>query len=240
MTGKNAEEKRQNIKEQVKKFDAELKREFGAEHFRAGYCLLLGRYYAESDCIYFSLNPGFPRNGILLNPESSGDYNVPFCNSEALRKQYVYLHNCERFFSSYPSLNRWINAGITSAFLVPWRTRDTGELRRLNQFTQSRLFCYAGWLVKQIIRDHGARLLVTAGKSALDLLQDLGVVETISEQSAAWGPGKSYQWSTCKLLIEGRQVSVLQIPHFSRANSPAKMRDLALWLTEELRPYTRK
>ena len=240
MLRRNAQGERQALQMQVKKFDAELKREFGAEHFRAGYCLLLGRYYGESPCVYFSLNPGFPRNGLLLNPESSEGYNVPFRNPEALRKQYAYLHNCERFFSSYPLLNAWINNGITSAFLAPWRTSNTSELRRLNQLTQGRLFFYAGQLVKQIIRDHEATLLITAGKSALDLLESLGVVEKILEQAGPWGPGKSYQWSKGKLLIEGREISVLQIPHFSRANSPAKMSDLAQWLVEELKPYTRK
>ena len=237
MVGRSAGGKREAIQEQVKKFDAALKQEFGAEHFRAGCCLLLGRYYAQSDCVYFSLNPGFPRNDTLLNPESSGDYNVPFCNPEALRKQYVYLHNCERFFSSYSPLNTWINDGITSAFLVPWRTSDTGELRRLNQLTHGRIFFYAGQLVKQIIRDHRAKLLITAGKSALYLLKELGVVEKTLEQSAVWGPGKSYQWSKGKLLIEGRKISFLQIPHFSRANSPVKMRALASWLIEELKLF---
>lgn len=231
----SAQGKRQAIQEQVRKFDAELKRRFGAEHFRAGYCLLLGCHYAESDCVYFSLNPGFPRNGVLVNPESSEGYNVPFRNPEALRKQYVYLHNCERFFSSYSLLDRWINHAITSAFLVPWRTSDTSELRRLNQLTQGQLFFYAGQLVTQIIRDHGAKLLITAGKSALDLLEKLGVVESVFEQSGPWGPGKSYQWSKCKLLIGGRVLNVLQVPHFSRANSPAKMHDLAQWLAEELK-----
>ncbi len=234
MVRTNSQKKRRAIQEQARRFDRELKREFGAEHFRAGYCLLLGRYYAQSNCVYFSLNPGFPRNGVLLNPESSGDYNVPFRNPEALRRQYVYLHNCERFFSSYPRLDHWINNGITSAFLVPWRTADTSELRRFNQFTQGRLFFYAGQLTIQIIRDHQAKLLITAGKSALDLLRDLGVVEETLEQSGPWGPGKSYQWSKSRILIGGREVNVLQVPHFSRANSLAKMRDLAQWLTEEL------
>ena len=237
MKGRNAQAKRQNIQELAEKFDAKLKREFGAEHFHAGYCLLLGRYYAKSDCVYFSLNPGFPRNGSLLNPESSGIYNVPFRNPEALRKQYVYLHNCQRFFSSYPQLDRWMANGMTSAFLVPWRTSDTGELRRLNRLTHGRLFFYAGQLVKQIIRDHRAKLLITAGKSALDLLEELHVIEKNLEDFVSGGPGKSYQWSKGKLLIEGEEVNVLQIPHFSRANSTIKMRDFAEWLTKELEPF---
>ena len=237
MLGRNAKTKLQNIYELARRFDLRLKREFGAGHFNAGYCLLLGRYYAASDCVYFSLNPGFPRNGSLMNPESFGNYNVPFQNPEALRKQYVYLHNCQRFFSAYPELNEWINNGITSAFLAPWRTSNISELRRLNLLTRGQLFFYAGQVVKQIIHDHKARLLITAGKSALELLGNLGVIERKVEESAPLGPGKSYQWSKCKIIIEGGEVSVLQIPHFSRANSPVKMRDLGSWLMEELKPF---
>ena len=237
MPGKRSETKLRAIRQLVQKFDTELREEFGAEHFAAGYCLLLGRYYAQSNYIYFSLNPGFPRNGSLLDPASPKGYNVPFQNPEALRKQYVYLHNCQRFFAAYPPLERWINHRVTSAFLVPWRTPDMSGLHRLNQLTDGRLFAYAGRLVKQIIRDHEAELLITAGKSALDLLSELGVTAKKLEESRRYGPGKSYQWSKCKLVIDGREVSVLQIPHFSRANSPAKMRELGLWLMDELQPY---
>lgn len=238
MPTENKEAKLLHIRESVKKFDAKLKKQFGAENFSAGYCLLLGRYYAQSHCVYFSLNPGFPRSGFLIDPGSSGsDYNVPFNNPEALRKQYVYLHNCQRFFSTYPQLNHWINHRVTSAFLVPWRTANMSDLHRLNQMTEGRVFSYAGRLVTQIIRDHKAKLLITAGRSALDLLKDLGVMEEALKQSGPLGPGKSYQWSSYKVSIGGVVVDLLQIPHFSRANSPAKMHDLALWLTEQLKPF---
>lgn len=237
MTAKSAERKRQAVCELARTFDADLKRRFGAEHFSAGYCLLLGRYYAESNYVYFSLNPGWPRNGLLVDPTSPEGYNVPFRNPEALRKQYVYLHNCQRFFSAHPSLDGWIDNGVTSAFLVPWRTSNMSELRRLNQVTGGQLFSCAGRLVKQIIRDHEAKLLITAGKSALDLLGSLGVMEEKLEESAALGPGKSYQWSKCKLAIGGSEVTVLRIPHFSRANSPTRMGGLGAWLMEELAPF---
>lgn len=238
MPTENKEAKLLHIRELVKKFDAKLKKQFGAENFSAGYCLLLGRYYAQSHCIYFSLNPGFPRNGPLIDPGSSEtSYNVPFKNPESLRKQYVYLHNCQRFFSTYPHLSNWINHQVTSAFLVPWRTANMSDLRRLNQMTEGQAFSYAGRLVTQIIRDHKAKLLITAGRSALDLLKDLGVIEESLAQSGPLGPGKSYQWSSYKVSIGGAVVDLLQIPHFSRANSPAKMRDLALWLTEQLKPF---
>jgi hypothetical protein len=88
-----------------------------------------------------------------------------------------------------------------------------------------------------VIRDHGAKLLITAGKSAIGLMSDLGLKEEKFEKFSSFGPGKSYQWSKHKFVMDGREIDVLQIPHFSRANSPVKMRELGSWLMEELRPY---
>jgi len=237
MLTENHERRLSKLRKLARTFDRELKQRFGAENFSAGYCLLLGRYYAQSRCVYFSLNPGFPRNGFLVDPSSPEGYNVPFKNPEALRKQYVYLHNCQRFFSAYPHLDEWINNRVTSAFLVPWRTSNMSDLRRLNQMTEGQVFSCAGRLVKQMIRDHEAKLLITAGRSALDLLGDLHVTEKVLERSEPLGPGKSYQWSKWRLSVEGAEMDLLQIPHFSRANSPVKMRGLALWLTEQLKPF---
>lgn len=237
MPEKRREIKLQSIHALVRKFDGELKEEFGAELFRSGYCLLLGQHYAQSSYIYFSLNPGFPRNKSIIDLASPKGYNIPFQNPEALKKQYVYLHNCQKFFSTYPLLNDWINRDVTSAFLVPWRTANMADLYHLNQITRGQLFYCAGQLTRQIIRDHEAKLLITAGKSALDLLNALGVVERVFDMSDPAGPGGSYQWSKGKFVIDRTEMTVLQIPHFSRANSPAKMRELGMWLIDQLEPF---
>ena len=233
------EEKRLSLEQQLAEYDGKLRRRFGLGIAAAGHCLLLGRHYAESPYIYFSLNPGFPRagfarNGAPLDPSSSGECNVPFANSAELRRQYVYLHNCQRFFGAHPVLDEWINAQVTSAFLVPWRTRNTSELYLLNRQTEGLLFGYARALVRQIIGHHRARLLIAAGKSSLALLNDLGVPERPVRVDRYFGPGGSYQWSRCEAEVNGSRLTILQIPHFSRANSPSKLRELGVWLTDEL------
>ncbi len=230
------EEKRLSIEQQLAVYDRKLRR-YGPSIAAAGHCLLLGRHYAESPYVYFSLNPGFARDGSPLDPSSSGESNVPFSNSAELRRQYVYLHNCQRFFGSHPVLDEWINAQVTSAFLVPWRTRDTSELYLLNRKTEGRLFGYARALVREIIEHHQARLLIAAGKSSLALLNDLGVPERPVWVDRYLGPGGSYQWSRCEAEVNGSRLTILQIPHFSRANSPAKLRELGVWLTDELERF---
>ncbi len=227
-------EKRLALEHRLRAFNSDLIQRYGKDAAAGDPCLLLGRHYAESPYLYFSLNPGFARDGSPLDPSSSADLNVPFRNGDELRRQYVYLHNCQRFFEENPPLNAWINNGITSAFLVPWRTPDTSSLYRLNRKTEGRVFAHAGVLVTQIIRDHEARLLIAAGKSSLTLLNDIGVLDTAVLVDRYLGPGGSYQWSRCETKVGGYPLTILQIPHFSRANSAAKMRDFGYWLAQQI------
>ena len=235
-------DKRTELEESLASCDRDLRQRFGQELFAAGYCLVLGRHYAESPYVYFSLNPGFARDGSPQDPSSrgnasSGESNVPFVNPEALRKQYVYLHNCERFLGCHAALSRWMNDKVTSAFLAPWRTRNASDLYKLNHRTDGRLFGHAGQLATQIVRHHQARVLILAGKSSLTLLHDLGLVEAPIGRHIFSGPGGSYQWSRSETAVGGRAVTILQIPHFSRANSVAKMRELGCWLGEQLSEF---
>lgn len=215
-------------------YDCRLRGEFGAEPFAAGHCLLLGRHYGRSQTVYFSLNPGVPRSRGTVSPASTGRWNVPFENSPELQREYVYLLNCQRFFEAYPALCHWVRNGVTSAFLVPWRTRTLAELEVLNRMSSGRVYAYAGALVRQIVRDHQAKRLIVVGKAALGLLASLKVVRQMERLTGDLGPGGSYQWSKWQAVFAGGTVTILQIPHFSRANSREKMRAFADWLAGEV------
>jgi hypothetical protein len=96
------------------------------------------------------------------------------------------------------------------------------------------MFAAARDLVRLIIRHHHASLLFLAGKSAIQLLNDLDVPDRSIQIERFLGPGGSYQWSRCEMTIDGDCLTVLQVPHFSRANSPAKMLAFGAWLREQL------
>ncbi len=191
-----------------------------------------------SPYIYFSLNPGFARDRSPLDLTSYGELNVPFTSSKKLKQQYVYLHNCERFLADHPALGTWMNAGVTSAFLVPWRTKNVSELYALNRRSRGEMFNAARDLTRLILHHHRANLLFAAGKSAIQLLNDLSVPDHPIHIDQFLGPGGSYQWSRSRMTVNGNELTVLQIPHFSRANSPAKLRDLGHWLNQQLEPFT--
>ena len=237
-----SDEKRRELEENLASCDRDLRRRYGQELVAAGHCLVLGCHYAQSPHVYFSLNPGFARDGSPRDPSSrgnasSGESNVPFVNPEPLRKQYVYLHNCQRFLGCHAALSRWMNDRVTSAFLAPWRTRNASDLYKLNRRTDGRLFGHAGQLVTLIVRHHQARVLIVAGKSSLTLLHDLGLMKAPINREIFVGPGGSYQWSRSETAVAGRALTILQIPHFSRANSMAKMRELGYWLGEQLSEF---
>ena len=229
--------RRAAVQDLADQYDANLRREFGEHLFSPGSCLLLGRHYGRSPVVYFSLNPGYARNSASANLGSTGCWNVPFFNDPELKRQYIYLHNCERFFASDPLLNRWVNSAVTSAFLVPWRTRNVGELLKLNQATQGRVFEFSRKLSRCIIQHHRAEVILAAGKAALQLMTSMRLLDGPLEQDEICGPGGIYQWSRCCALVDGRKVTILQIPHFSRANSPAMLRALVPWLRQELGPF---
>jgi|GEM_PF-3652268 len=227
-------EKRADLQARLLAYHQELADRHGDRITSAGYCLLMGRHYAESPYVYFSLNPGFARDGSTFDLQSHGESNIPFLNPDALRRRYVYLHNCQRFLTNHPPVADWMNARVTSAFLVPWRTRNASDLYTLNRKTHGQLFAAARELVRLIIRHHRARLLVMAGKSSITLLNDLGVPDRPIQVDHYHGPGGAYQWSRSEATINGQSLTILQIPHFSRANSPAKLLNLAEWLQREL------
>lgn len=226
---------REEINEVVRQYDTSLRAEFGEELFAAGWCLLLGRYYGQSKTVYFSLNPGLPRSRKEVDLTSWGEWNVPFVNPLELKREYVYLGNCERFFGSHPELSDWVGNGMTSAFLVPWRTRSLSELLKMDRRTGGKVLAYSRQIATQVLADHAADVVVAVGKAALELLIRMEVIGNAVAETAVLGPGGSYQWSRWRAEAEGRPVTILQIPHFSRANSAAKMRGLEEWLRAEIR-----
>ena len=183
--------RRYAILQLLARYDAALRSEFNDELKKLGPCLLLGRHYGESPVVYFSLNPSYSRTATPFHLSSTLPWNIPFLNPPELLRQYVYLHNCQKFFASDRSLYQWINGAVTSAFLVPWPTRNMAELERLNRAAKGRVFEHARELARTLVEDHRAELLLVAGKAALQLMKSMRLLDSPVEQSAVQGPGGS-------------------------------------------------
>ncbi len=202
-----------------------------------GGCLFLGKYYAESDRIYFGLNPG---TGGLEGPqqfsvELETNRNPPFWASDEDNREFSYWRNWGKFLRAHPDLDKWFNDRVTSAMLIPWRTPDGPTLDKLAKSTEGRVYEYSKQLVMKMLDHHQARLVLVAGKVTLERLNEfLGTPWDASHMSKArQGPGRTYQWRRTAF----ERVTVLQVPHFSRAVSLDRLGEFAEWLRQELRPF---
>lgn len=160
------------IRRMAERFHGELESTSEPGLLRLGGNLFLGRYYAESDRIYFGLNPGLTdadcadfEVGLL----ERNDFNIPFNNPKDYDRQFPYGRNWTRFLSQHPDLRNWFNDRVTSSFLSPWRT-ERGGLKRLNRVTDGRVYRFSGMLVQRMVEHHDARLLIVAAREGLDLL----------------------------------------------------------------------
>lgn len=142
-----------------------------------GGCLILGRHYAQSSAIFLGLNPGrWPGercDTFDVGPCSEPPFNSPFSNGPEANRRIGYFRNCEQFLAKYPRLFAWFADGVTSSFVSPWRSANVDELYGLNQQTKQDLFRYSGKLLKQMLEDHDAKVLVIVGKRGPDLLRDV-------------------------------------------------------------------
>jgi hypothetical protein len=209
--------------------------------FKQGGCLLLGHSYARSRFIYCGLNPGrYPdivEHDFLVEPASEAPYNLPFvCDvKDPAFARLPYWRNAHNFFNAngHQDLRDWFQAGVTSTFLSPWRTGGLSDINKLPGDVRKRLHEYSRDLLEKMIEHHDAKVLITAGVSSIDFLSRL--TGKVNEPEQREGSGKTYQWSECSFSFVGRKIMVLQIPHFSRANSKDKMEPFARWLRDRLK-----
>ena len=92
-----------------------------------------------------------------------------------------------------------------------------------------------------MVEHHQAKLLVLGGKNALPLLnymaKEVDPNSHFPMPECYQGPGGTYQWSRTCLTLNGRDICVLQLPHFSRANSLRLLEPFEVWLREQLREF---
>lgn len=237
---KSPAEKLAEIQELALNLNNRLVDEFGQKTFEENGCLFLGKSYAESHIIYFGLNPGStggPQTFDVSLDKKEGS-NRPFRCTEKARRDIGYFRNWHNFLQQYPQLETWLNDRVTSTFLVPWRSANMAKLAKLNVQTNGKLYAYSGQLLSNMVQHHDAELFIVAGKRGLHLLNEIWVGEhwhPADLERPFEGPGGTYQWRERTLPV--RTITVLQVPHFSRARNLDKLKPFADWLTQKLRPF---
>jgi hypothetical protein len=52
----------------------------------------------------------------------------------------------------------------------------------------------------------------------------------LTKMMSRGGSGGTYQWSANRGSLNDREIVIVQLPHFSRANSPSQLAECATWL----------
>jgi hypothetical protein len=225
----------------------------GRPEFDQGGCLVLGSHYARSPILFLGINPGLPPDWagrataeaqMHVEPCCSEPYNSPLINKGPVRG---YWHNCGYFFNNcHDQLHDWTHrTPITSTFVVPWRTCNTAALHALNRATNEKLFKFSGDVLFRMIEHHDAKLLIVAGKHTPSMIlepvlntygNDRGITCRLPEVVHFEGPGRNHSWSDQLLEINGKEIRLLQVPHFTRV-SYEELAVCASWLLQKLTKY---
>ncbi len=226
--------KLEEIQALAKSYDQKLRQEFGDNALGMGGTLFLGKHYAESNKIFFGLNPGTWKAEHRKQFEwglhdKSGPWERP-------HSKFRYWQNCSYFFAKSPILNYWIE-DATSTFLIPWASPNLSKLWKNRKLAQ-RIYEYSGNLVRKMIEHHQAKRLIVAGVMTLRTLASQDFLNfPLNNQTVIfhfpgtnYQPMVNYQWQ--KVLYQ--QLAIYQVPHFSRANNREALTTCAQWLKEEI------
>ncbi len=195
-----------------------------------GGCLLLGRRYAnEAGVLFLGINPGGARQPthldtdlqlhdfLLEGPQTSGHWQ-----------------NARVFFGS-STLVRSRFAAATFGFCCPYRTTSWDLPPRQREV----LVEVSRPVLQQMMADCRPRLIAVAGRTAFTLLQEILSPEFVVLASLGrGGPGGAYQWAAHRARWRNDDTLLVQVPHFSRANSGSRLQECALWLADGLRRWS--
>lgn len=241
-------DKAEEIERQAHAFDAKIRHSWPNEPdlppYRGGV-LVLGKYYAQSRRIYFGLNPGGDGNRFEVAPNLQKNLNPPFDFPAEQDGDYHYWDNWKAFLRRHDDLRAWFNNRVTSAVLIPWRTKSSGEAEKLNPRLGFELFKTSGALVQKLLEHHDPELLLVGGKKGLDWLSGpnfLGIGRWKAYVVDEHKMGIHHQWR--KVMWSGAvndrsyKFTIIQVPHFSYANSHERLLPrLAAWLRVHLSPF---
>lgn len=195
------------------------------KQFERGGTLLLGRYYAlrPRGIVMLGINPGGSGRGFTTVPYGSN------CLVDATRPApYSYWRNARTLFTSTTSLAAGMEEA-TFAFCCPFRTPNwNGQPRAL----RDALLLHSTPILKRVIADCAPRLIVIAGVAGEALFRTMLGPDT-GERRAIAGSGDAkgtYQWRAYSTTIHDNQVTIAQVPHFSRANSTSRLKECGAWL----------
>jgi hypothetical protein len=243
------EQKLQRVQELAKRLDQQL---YGAFQCNKTYMeeinggnLFAGPYYAESDRMYFSLNPGGWDEPAcfdvrLWEKEWYWGITGKSATEKAQLAKNPYWQMSNYFFNSQPTLVSWMAKNkFTTTFVVPWRTRSIASLQNDPKLERA-VWHYSCQIIQQMFKDCTPKLLIVSGQDTLKYLRASDCLNCAYTEEArlCYANSKPHPLHPCS---KGRLhcgadggIVTFVIPHFARAKSKPLLEQCAQWLKTNL------
>jgi hypothetical protein len=190
-----------------------------------GGCVLLGKHYAHpaSKVLYLGINPGVARSTTMDTAVQPYNWLLEGPNADG----HAHWTNARKFFAAVPAL-RSVFETATFSFCCPYRTENW---MGLSTHDRDILMAVSRPILRKMIADCHPTLIVAAGRSAYETICEMLRPEWHHKKTLSrGGSGGTYQWSATSGAFSDQEMLIVQLPHFSRANSKSQLTECANWL----------
>jgi hypothetical protein len=195
-----------------------------------GACVFLGKHYARPDArvLFLGINPGASPNRFI--DTSLCDHNVLIEGPNPAG--HAYWTNARKFFNADPIVREVFDAA-TFAFCCPYRTTTWSGLAERQREV---LTGVSRPVLRQVVTDCQPTLIVVAGVAGRDALVRTLPELALERREPGGESSGTYQWMSHRGRFAGRALVLVQVPHFSRANSSLRLMGCAAWMRGFLQP----
>ena len=221
--------------------DEDLRARFVREEVPPGACLFLGKHYAHSKTILFTLNPTPHATDLPRSPIETSLFSAGLHWEGAPKARYRNWTAGRHLFRVMVTAAPWFEpvlAQATDAFIVPWPSRDWASMLQSSIWPEIR--DYSQRLFNQTLKDHQPNLVFTSGKYCSDLFWAFLGVRRPKPIDVRRSPTKR-NWDSEWFHLEDVEVggtslasiNVFRLPHFSRS-SRKQFAAIGAWVAERL------
>jgi hypothetical protein len=193
--------------------------------------LFLGKHYAQPDpgILMLGINPGAsndPKLDLKLH-----EHNYLLEGPANIRIRY--WTNARRLFGATDELRAHMESA-TYSFCCPFRTIKWNglELARIRSLIRN-----SKPVMARMLADCKPKVIIVAGTAGLQVLgYTAAPLLDLGEPFDRGGDAKGkYRWQALSASHSGRPLTVVQIPHLSRASSKVRLAECGQWLSATVR-----
>lgn len=200
------------------------------EQEEPGGDLFLGKHFAANKILHLGINPGG-------TPEIPSQIQTELLTENELLKGNSgerYWNGAASILTATPALKYHFEKA-TFSFCCPFRTKEWGG-EDLPVKKMRALLRHSKPIVESLLDESNFKYVVLTGVAAKNILlwdyRDL-FSSTIKTQKPILY-NNQMQWSSQSVVYKGREINVIQVPHYSRTYGNSHWGECIEWLSEQL------